>query len=89
MLYSSGTTGRPKGVKSALPEGEFAQMSAVGVLGAALFGVGEDSVYLSRRPSTTPPRCGSAWRSTASAGRSSSCPTSTPSGSWPWSSGTR
>jgi long-chain acyl-CoA synthetase len=50
MLYSSGTTGRPKGVKSALPEGEFAQMSAVGVLGAALFGVGEDSVYLSPAP---------------------------------------
>ncbi|HET6665392.1 MAG TPA: AMP-binding protein, partial [Acidimicrobiales bacterium] len=32
MLYSSGTTGRPKGVKPPLPEGDSPMMSAVGML---------------------------------------------------------
>jgi acyl-CoA synthetase (AMP-forming)/AMP-acid ligase II len=50
MLYSSGTTGRPKGVLPALPSGEFPQMSAVGSLCQMLFGVDGDTVYLSPAP---------------------------------------
>ncbi len=50
MLYSSGTTGRPKGIKAALPEGEFPQMSAVGALAGMLFGATEDDIYLSPAP---------------------------------------
>jgi acyl-CoA synthetase (AMP-forming)/AMP-acid ligase II len=50
MLYSSGTTGRPKGIMNPLPPGEFPQMSAVGVLAGVLFGAAEDTVYLSPAP---------------------------------------
>jgi acyl-CoA synthetase (AMP-forming)/AMP-acid ligase II len=50
MLYSSGTTGRPKGVKSALPAGDYPMQSAVGGLGQMLFGVNQDTVYLSPAP---------------------------------------
>lgn len=50
MLYSSGTTGRPKGVKAPLPAGEFPQMSPVGVLCQMLFGVSDQTVYLSPAP---------------------------------------
>ena len=50
MLYSSGTTGRPKGVKPALPVGDYPQMSPVGALEAMLFGVTSDTVYLSPAP---------------------------------------
>ncbi len=50
MLYSSGTTGRPKGVKTPLPSGDFPQMSAVGTLQQLLFGANQDTVYLSPAP---------------------------------------
>jgi acyl-CoA synthetase (AMP-forming)/AMP-acid ligase II len=50
MLYSSGTTGRPKGVKVALPPGDYPQMSAVGAIEQMLFGVTQDTMYLSPAP---------------------------------------
>jgi long-chain acyl-CoA synthetase len=50
MLYSSGTTGRPKGVKAAMPEGDFPEMSAVGALAGMLLGADENTVYLSPAP---------------------------------------
>ena len=50
MLYSSGTTGRPKGVKPPLPTGDFPQMSSVGAIEQMLFGVTQDTVYLSPAP---------------------------------------
>jgi long-chain acyl-CoA synthetase len=50
MLYSSGTTGRPKGVKVPLPSGPYPSMSAVGGLVLGLFGGTEDTVYLSPAP---------------------------------------
>lgn len=51
MLYSSGTTGRPKGVKLALPADPAlnAANPLVG-LAQAVFGIGEDSIYLSPAP---------------------------------------
>jgi long-chain acyl-CoA synthetase len=50
MLYSSGTTGRPKGVRIPLPEGEMGQPSGVTVLGQMLYGFNPDMVYLSPAP---------------------------------------
>jgi long-chain acyl-CoA synthetase len=50
MLYSSGTTGRPKGVQPPLPEGPIGTPSSVAVLGQLLFGFSEDMVYLSPAP---------------------------------------
>jgi acyl-CoA synthetase (AMP-forming)/AMP-acid ligase II len=50
MLYSSGTTGRPKGVRLPLPEGEMGQPSGVTVLGQMLYGFNADMVYLSPAP---------------------------------------
>ena len=51
MLYSSGTTGRPKGVRPPLPSG---QISDTGdpmlVLLGSYFGFGSDTVYLSPAP---------------------------------------
>ncbi|MFL6206238.1 MAG: AMP-binding protein [Acidimicrobiales bacterium] len=51
MLYSSGTTGRPKGVKVALPGAPLGE-GADGVTGlsALLFGADDTSVYLSPAP---------------------------------------
>jgi long-chain acyl-CoA synthetase len=51
MLYSSGTTGRPKGVKAPLPgvQVEEGGDPLVGVFGP-LYGFGEDTVYLSPAP---------------------------------------
>ena len=50
MLYSSGTTGRPKGVKLPLPEGPVGTPSGVYLLGVGLYGLTADSVYLSPAP---------------------------------------
>ena len=51
MLYSSGTTGRPKGVKGATPDKPLGQeLSSVGGLLALLFGVEADAIYLSPAP---------------------------------------
>ena len=50
MLYSSGTTGRPKGVRLPLPEGPMGQPSGVTGLGLVLYGFNPDMVYLSPAP---------------------------------------
>jgi long-chain acyl-CoA synthetase len=51
MLYSSGTTGRPKGVKRAAPDAEdILAASPLTMLAQALYGIGPESVYLSPAP---------------------------------------
>jgi acyl-CoA synthetase (AMP-forming)/AMP-acid ligase II len=50
MLYSSGTTGRPKGVKPAFPAAALEDPTSVTFLGQALLGYGPDMVYLSPAP---------------------------------------
>ncbi|MEN9931565.1 MAG: hypothetical protein RIS17_138, partial [Pseudomonadota bacterium] len=50
MLYSSGTTGRPKGVKGALPEGPIDQADALTGLVAMLYQFGPGMTYLSPAP---------------------------------------
>ncbi|QNE32130.1 AMP-binding protein [Sphingomonas sp. NBWT7] len=49
MLYSSGTTGFPKGIKSPLPASFDAAPRAVSI-GAQYFGCGQDSIYLCPAP---------------------------------------
>lgn len=50
MLYSSGTTGRPKGVKPMLLEDAIDAETPLTRMGKALYGMGNDSVYLSTSP---------------------------------------
>ena len=50
MLYSSGTTGRPKGVKPAMPDAPLGTGEALGAMLKVLFGVTSDSIYLSPAP---------------------------------------
>jgi len=51
MLYSSGTTGRPKGVRPPLPGIQVSEPGeALATLAGQFFGVNQDSVYLSPGP---------------------------------------
>jgi long-chain acyl-CoA synthetase len=51
MLYSSGTTGRPKGVRPTLPERQVSEPGeTLAALAELFFGVTQDSVYLSPGP---------------------------------------
>ena len=50
MLYSSGTTGRPKGISGKLPEGGIDTPNALLMLVTALYGFGPDTRYLSPAP---------------------------------------
>ncbi len=50
MLYSSGTTGRPKGVLHPLPEEPIPMQSGVQVLGELLLGYRPEMVYLNTAP---------------------------------------
>ena len=51
MLYSSGTTGRPKGVRPPLPERQVSEPGdTLAALAEMFFGVTRDSVYLSPGP---------------------------------------
>jgi len=51
MLYSSGTTGRPKGIRSPLPDRQVHEPGEmVTALAGSVFGLGPDTVYLSPAP---------------------------------------
>jgi long-chain acyl-CoA synthetase len=50
MFYSSGTTGRPKGVKPPQVGGPLGAPTSFGMLVQGLYGAGEESVYLSPAP---------------------------------------
>ncbi len=50
LLYSSGTTGRPKGVMPPLPTGPIDAPTPLMRMGQALYGMGPDMIYLSSSP---------------------------------------
>ena len=50
MLYSSGTTGRPKGVRPTLPSGELTAATPLMHMATTLYGMGPQTVYLSTSP---------------------------------------
>jgi len=50
MNYSSGTTGRPKGIKRPLSGKTFAEPAALDALVSSLYGIDPDSTYLSPAP---------------------------------------
>lgn len=51
MLYSSGTTGRPKGIRPPLPEGQVDEVpDMVSAVFGPVYGFGTDTVYLSPAP---------------------------------------
>ncbi len=50
MLYSSGTTGRPKGIRPPLPEGPLAQTNPLTELGRQKYGMDENTIFLSAAP---------------------------------------
>ncbi len=50
MLYSSGTTGQPKGIRPVLPEGGLDQTNGLTEFGRANYGMASDTVFLSPAP---------------------------------------
>lgn len=50
MVYSSGTTGRPKGIRLPLPQGEVTASHMLAELSAAAYGTGPHTIYLSPAP---------------------------------------
>jgi len=68
MLYSSGTTGYPKGIKRPLSGLAFGEMNALPVM-TTLYGADETSIYRRRHRCTTPRRSASRWRACAAASR--------------------
>jgi long-chain acyl-CoA synthetase len=50
LLYSSGTTGRPKGVMPALPDGPIGAETPLTRMGTGLYGMSVDTIYLSTSP---------------------------------------
>ena len=50
MLYSSGTTGRPKGVKLPMPEPDIAAPTSLSQMAEKYFGMTSETVYLSPAP---------------------------------------
>ena len=67
MFYSSGTTGRPKGIKYDIPRAPVGSMPAALADAHRLFGFTEGAVYLSPRRCTTRRHCSIAWQRSASA----------------------
>lgn len=50
MLYSSGTTGRPKGIRPQLPEGALNQSNPLTDFGLRCYGMGKEMVFLNPAP---------------------------------------